>query len=223
LDDSDADQGIIVASMSGSRRTLLRLSLSLIALIATAEAGHAAPPPELAGPVEDLYAALLTAMKAGKTTDFADRFAIIAPTLDRALDLPGILAMSVGPRWSSISAEDRAALAEAFRRFTISSYVVRFDMFNGQRFEVLPDVRTIGDERVLHTRIVRTTGEPRVLDYVMRQEGGRWKVVDVLSDGSISEIAVLRSDFRHILADGGAPALLASLNRKSAELSGGAG
>ncbi len=178
---------------------------------------------ELAEPIEAFYAALLAAMKAGKSTDFSHRFAIIAPALDRAFDLPVILAVSIGVRWSSLSAEDRAALLEAFRRYTISSYVVRFDNFTGQRFEVLPDVRVAGnDERVLHTRIVPVSGDPRVLDYLMHQEGRSWKVVDVLLDGSISQVAVQRSDFRRLLAEGGVAALLASLNRKAADLSSGA-
>ena len=44
----------------------------------------------------------------------------------------------------------------------------------------------------------------------------------VLSDGSISQVAVQRSDFRGLIASGGAPALQAGLERKVANLSNGA-
>ena len=47
--------------------------------------------------------------------------------------------------------------------------------------------------------------------------------VDVLADGSISRVAVQRSDFRRLVARGGAQALIDSLNQKTADLSGGAG
>jgi phospholipid transport system substrate-binding protein len=58
----------------------------------------------------------------------------------------------------------------------------------------------------------------------MRQsKGGAWQVVDVLADGSISRVAVQRSDFRHLLARGGPQALAESLRNKSANLSEGAG
>ena len=40
--------------------------------------------------------------------------------------------------------------------------------------------------------------------------------------GSISRVAVQRSDFRHILSNGGGNALLMSLQRKTADLSGSA-
>jgi phospholipid transport system substrate-binding protein len=56
----------------------------------------------------------------------------------------------------------------------------------------------------------------------MRQEGSAWKVVDVLADGSISQVAVQRSDFRRLVSRGGAQALIQSLNQKTNDLSGGA-
>ena len=56
------------------------------------------------------------------------------------------------------------------------------------------------------------------LDYVMRKTDTGWKVVDVLADGSVSRVAVLRSDFSALFDKGGAPALEASLQQKTAEL-----
>jgi phospholipid transport system substrate-binding protein len=55
----------------------------------------------------------------------------------------------------------------------------------------------------------------------MRNVGGAWRVVDVLADGSISRVAVQRSDFRRLVERGGAKALIESLNQKTTDLSGG--
>jgi phospholipid transport system substrate-binding protein len=55
----------------------------------------------------------------------------------------------------------------------------------------------------------------------MRNGPAGWKVADVLADGSISRVAVQRSDFRHLLTSGGVPALMAGLQHKIASLSGG--
>jgi phospholipid transport system substrate-binding protein len=55
----------------------------------------------------------------------------------------------------------------------------------------------------------------------MRNGPAGWKAVDVLANGSISRVAVQRSDFRELLANGGVPALMAALQRKVANLSGG--
>ena len=49
-----------------------------------------------------------------------------------------------------------------------------------------------------------------------------WKAVDVLLDGTISRVAVQRSDFRSLLGTGDAGALIASLERKAMDFAGGA-
>jgi len=47
-----------------------------------------------------------------------------------------------------------------------------------------------------------------------------WRAVDVLLNGTISQVAVQRSDFRALLTSGGPDALIASLRQKTASLSG---
>ncbi|MBW4092348.1 MAG: toluene tolerance protein [Proteobacteria bacterium] len=173
-------------------------------------------------PIRALDAALLDIMRAGKTAPFQKRFDMLAPAVDRAFDLPHILRVSVGPGWSELSPTLQASLLDAFRRYTVASYVDNFDSFDGQHFDLQSDTRALPDgEQVVITRIVARSGESHQLDYVMREHGGVWKAVDVLADGSISRVAVQRSDFRHLLNEGGATALMASLQRKTRDLSHG--
>jgi phospholipid transport system substrate-binding protein len=79
--------------------------------------------------------------------------------------------------------------------------------------------RAVGAQ-VVHTEIVKQSGSPSVIDYVMRPADAGWKATDVLLDGSISQVAVLRSDFRSLLVSGPV-ALVAHLEQKSTELTGG--
>jgi len=201
------------------RRALLALVLAGAALPAP---GHADQAAQIRAPVADLYAALETQMRAGHHAPFRQRFDQLAPVIDRVFDLDTILQVSVGLRWSGLDLAARAALRDAFRRFTIASYVANFDNYEGERFEILPDLRVAGNDRIVQSRIVASSGEPIRMDYVMRERDGAWRVTDVLLDGSISRVAVQRSDFRGLLARGGASDLIASLQRKIAELSGGA-
>lgn len=173
-------------------------------------------------PIRALDAALLDIMRAGKNAPFQKRFDMLAPAVDRAFDLPHILRVSVGPGWSELSPTMQASLLDAFRRYTVASYVDNFDSFDGQHFDLQSDTRALPDgEQVVITRIVARSGESHQLDYVMREHGGVWKAVDVLADGAISRVAVQRSDFRHLLNQGGATALMASLQRKARDLSHG--
>jgi phospholipid transport system substrate-binding protein len=183
--------------------------------------GRPATASEITAPVEQLHAGLMSIMKAGKTASFRQRYETIAPVIGRTFDLEAILRQVVGPRWSSLPADQQAALADAFRRYTIARYVANFDSYSGQRFDTTPVIRAVGNDRVVETRIATPGVRLHALDYVMRQEGGGWKVVDVLAEGSISQVASQRSEMRSLLADGGGAELLVSLRQKTAELSGG--
>lgn len=173
-----------------------------------------------AAPVQRLVDALLAVMKEGAKAPFQQRYGQLAPVIEGVFNLPQILRESVGPTWESLPADQQAMLQEAFQRYTVSSYVNSFDAFNGQQFVVHPDTRAVGNDRVVRTEIIPRNGDKHVLDYVMRDSGGSWKVVDVLADGSVSRVAVQRSDFRRLLARGGAAGLAESLRTKSASLSG---
>jgi phospholipid transport system substrate-binding protein len=215
---SERENGSMTVRPS-DRRAVLRIALLITA--AWVGWGRPAIASEITAPVEQLHAGLMSIMKAGKTVSFRQRYETIAPVIGRTFDLEAILRQVVGPRWPSLTAEQQTALADAFRRYTIASYVANFDTYSGQRFDTGPAVRPAGNDRVVETRIVSPDARVHALDYVMRQEGGGWKVVDVLAEGSISRVASQRSEMRSLLADGGGAGLLVSLRQKTAELSGG--
>jgi len=161
-------------------------------------------------------------MRTGKTAPFAQRFDELAPAVESAFDLETILQVSVGPTWAMLPPDQKTMLEAAFRRYTIASYVNSFDNYTGQRFDISSQLRDLPNgEQLVNTRIVPRSGDVHVLDYVMRQDPQGWRAVDVLLDGTISRVAVQRSDFRSLLTRGGAAALAKSLQDKTADLSGG--
>jgi phospholipid transport system substrate-binding protein len=190
-----------------------------------ASAGMARPAtadPAAIAPIRDLCNSLLEIMRAGHATPFTQRFNTLAPAIDRAFDLPSILQLSVGPPWANMPPAAQATLQTAFRRYTVANYVNNFDSYNGQRIDVQPDTKALPNaEQLVLTKVISAAGETHEIDYVMRQEGGGWRAVDVLADGSISRVAVQRSDFRRLVMQGGAQALIESLNQKTSDLSGG--
>ncbi|HBK06709.1 MAG TPA: toluene tolerance protein [Acetobacteraceae bacterium] len=201
------------------RRGLLAAACAIF--LGSAMPGRTEDAPAAIKPVQDLIAGLVEVMKAGAATSFEKRVNLLGPVIDRTFDLQAILEESVGPTWATLPANQKQMLADAFRRYTVASYVNSFDEFSGQRFEVSPNTRAVGGQQVVQTKVIPRTGDSHELDYVMRQTGGGWRVVDVLADGAISRVAVQRSDFRRLMARGGAPALAESLRIKSAALSDG--
>jgi len=200
------------------RRGLLGLAAAAAVLQmakqpAWADAGNSAA----TAPVQRLTDGLLRVMK--QNLPFEQRVSALGPVIEQTFDLDAILAASVGLSWPGLPGDQKAALSAAFRRYTVASYASSFDKFNGQRFEISPDVRSVGNgEVVVQSKIVPADGSATPLDYVMRDGPSGWKAVDVLAGGTISRVAVQRSDFRSLLASGGVPALMTALLRKVANL-----
>jgi len=216
---SDLTTGMLMSITLPDSRALLRLALASIAL--ALGLGRAAIASEVTMPVEQLHAGLMAIMKAGKTVRFQQRYDMIAPVIGRTFDLEVILRQVIGPRLAALPPDQRAAVGDAFRRYMIASYVANFDTYSGQHFEVAPVVRAAGSDRVVETQIAAASGQGYVLDYVMRQESGGWKVVDVLVDGAISRVAAQRAEMRSMLADSDGAGLLVGLRKKTSDLSGG--
>ncbi len=196
------------------RRALLLLLAGTAVPAAWAAEGPAAP-------VAELDDALLRIMRLGHGAAFAERAAALRPVVEKAFDLPEILQVSVGLSWPSIAPAEKAKLLDVFTRYTVASYVANFDSYNGQHFEIMPNTRSVGRDLVVGTKLVPRSGDATRIDYQMRRTGAGWQVVDVLVDGSISRVAVQRSDFRGLLAHGGPERLIASLERKVANLQSG--
>ena len=201
------------------RRGMMAATAALV--IGAAIPAHAMDDAAIIAPIQQLVDTLLKVMKSGTATPFAQRYNILAPVIDQTFDLAAVLQESVGPSWASLPPDQQAMLAQAFRRYTVVTYVNNFDGFDGQRFEIAPTTRAVGNEQVVQTRIIPRTGDSHELDYVMRRNGSVWRAVDVLADGSISRVAVQRSDFRRLLERGGPQALADSLRSKSVDLSDG--
>lgn len=187
---------------------------ALLAASALPFAARAADPDAVA-PIQGLAQAIAASGRGGA---FAQRFNTVAPAVDRAFDLPQILQASVGTRWSALPPDQQAALMDAFRKYTVVQYVANFS--RDERIEMLPDSRNVGADQVVSTRIVSGGDNTRV-DYLMRRTAGGWRAVDVLLNGSISQVAVNRSDWRSSLTSGAGP-LINNLRQKARDLSGGA-
>lgn len=200
-----------------TRRTALLAAAAALAGLHGARAAD----PDAAAPISALNAGLIQAMRSGTGTPFPQRFAALAPVVDRAFDMQAILQAVVGPRWSGLPPAQQAQLLDVFRRYTVATYVANFDGFSGEKLEVLPDSRSIGADQVVATQIVPASGSPVRIDYVMRRGAAGWRAVDIYLNGTISQVAVQRSDFRSLLGTGDAGPLIASLQRKIADLSHG--
>jgi phospholipid transport system substrate-binding protein len=195
------------------RPLLLQLVVTGTLLIGAAYAGL----DPAATQIESLDNALLASMKAGPTLTMAERYRQLAPVIERTFDLPVMTAFAVGSAWANSSTEQQQALIAAFTRLTIASYAHNFTSFDGQSFEIQPDVAVRGVDKIVQTRLTSPHSAPVNLTYRMRESAGSWKIIDVYY-GAISQLTTRRSDFAAPIASGGAPGLIAHLNSLSDDL-----
>ena len=101
-----------------------------------------------------------------------------------------------------------------FRGLSIAQHAARFKDFGGETFKQV-DVADPGrGYRLVKTVLTTGKGKTYAIDYLMGKRGGAWKVVDVFTKGTISEVATRRSEFSAILKTQGADALIKAIESK---------
>lgn len=168
--------------------------------------------------IERLHAGLLEVMQAGDALDYGGRYRQLEPVMQSSYDFPFMTRIAVGPTWGELDETQRSQLVDLFAEMSIANYAARFDDYGGERFEILGQEPAPRDAVVVQARIVPPREAPVELNYVLRESGDGWRIIDVLLESKFSELARQRSEFAAVLRGGGASDLVATLERKIAEL-----
>ncbi len=201
------------------RATLSSLFVALAACLALAAptASRADTDPGVAQ-ISAFDDVLLATMKQGAALGMNGRYKKLEPAVQRAFDLPTMTRYAIGPAaWAKFSAGDQRALIDAFTRLSVASFAKNFSSYGGEQFTVDPAADNRGLDKIVKTQLAGS-GAPVVLDYRMRQSGGTWKVIDVLFQGSISQLTTRRSDLAAVVAAGDPKAIAAHLNAQADKL-----
>jgi phospholipid transport system substrate-binding protein len=177
------------------------LLAALLAASAPAAIAYAQASDPAASRIETFNGALLDVMKQAKSLGVEGRYRKLEPVVEASFDLPTMTRFAVGPKWASLSPADQAALVKAFTRLTVANYAKNFDGYGGEKFTIDAQVDTRGPDKLVRSHLIQSNDKPIDLTYRMRQASdGRWKIIDVYYNGSISELAARRSDFASSIA-----------------------
>ncbi len=206
-------------SSSFPSRRVMMAGLAAVAMAASSapQAARADGADPAAQQIDSFDAALIRAMKQGKDAGAEGRYKTMSAAVDAAFNIPVMTGFAVGPAWTTASADDKAALVAAFRKYTIANYAKNFSSYDGEKITVDPTVLTRLPDKLVKTTMT-SPGSTVVLSYRMRQAGGTWKVIDVLFNGAISQLTTQRSDFASTLQSGGVKALIAKLDAQTEKL-----
>jgi phospholipid transport system substrate-binding protein len=186
-----------------------------------APAAAAPDPGAVRAPVERLYAALLDVMKRAEALGFEGRYGALDPVVSGSYDVPFMAELILGRQWKELTPEQQKTWVDTFARLTVSTYADRFDGYQGETFEVGAVEPATQGTSMVRTKLVRSDGDPVELDYRMRPGDGGWRIIDVYLSGTVSELALRRSEYGALMRREGFDALLAAVRQKIADAEAG--
>lgn len=193
---------------------LARALVSVLAATAFVAADPAAPPPTRT--IDAFHAQLLDVMKNAKALGYDGRRAKLEVVLDATYDFPAMAQRSLGSAYGTLDQAQRDRFTQAFRGMTVRAYATRFEGWNGESFETKGQEDSVAGTVIVRS-VVRAGSEDVSLDYRLRDTPQGWRVIDVYSKGTVSELALRRSEYSAVLERDGFEALLSALERKIAE------
>ncbi len=201
--------------MTFALRRVTAFAALVFALVLPLGAAQAQADPAIAT-VQGFYDTLLDSMKGGKALGAQGRYAKLQPAVERAFDLGTMVKYAVGPGWDTASPADQKALTDAFEHMTIAQYAGNFDSYSGEKFVIDPNVTVRGTDHYVSSKLVAKDQTISFI-YRLRQFGPSWKIIDVLLEGSISQLSVYRSDYAATIKAGGAAALVKKIDAVAAK------
>ena len=169
------------------------------------------------GAVDDLYRALWKSVEGEPTPSLDERYALLEPTVAASYDLPFMAAKALGRHWKSLDDEAKRRWLDVFARLTVHTYAERFDEDSGQEYEVGDVVPGGRDTLLVHSRILVPDEDPVEVNYRLHLRAERWGIVDVYLNGTVSELALRRSEYSGVLKRDGFEELVARLEAKIAD------
>ena len=188
--------------------------------VPTADASDAQPARATpAAVVEELHAALLTAMREGTTLGFAGRMALLAPVIAACFDFETIASIVTGRAWKSASEQQRRDFLDVFSRLSIATYATNFADYAGEHF-VTGETEESRGARIVRTRLETSTGENVSLNYMLRERDANWRIINVVAQG-VSDLSLKRAEYAAVIESDGFDTLIQRLRAKLAEVEAG--
>jgi len=168
--------------------------------------------------IERLDAAYLDVMKNAVKLGYAGRFEKFEPVLSKSFDFAAMARLSVGGRWKDFTPAQQAKLTETFGKLSVATHAGRFIGYSGERFEIVGEEPSTQGTVLVRTRVVIPGKEAVQLDYRLHagQEEG-WRIIDVFMNGTVSELALRRSEYSAVLDRDGFDGLITALDGKIAD------
>jgi phospholipid transport system substrate-binding protein len=168
--------------------------------------------------IQTYYQQLMPTIQQAARLSVRERDRRFAPVFAAVFDMPTMTRLAVGPAWKTFSAEQQAAVRDAFARFIVADYASQIKDYSGESFVVDPQAtpESRGGGEIVKTKLLQPGGRTVNINYLVRGE----RVIDIYLNGTISDLATRRDEFASIIASGGADGLIKKLRDRTETLLG---
>lgn len=137
--------------------------------------------------------------------------------LDR-FDFPRMTLLVLGKNRSQLSAEQQVQFQEEFKTHLSLTYGKQIEKYTSDEKIEIGEARAEPNKDVtVRSKIVGgAAGDGLRIDYRLRNDGGNWKIIDVIPEG-VSLIQNFRSQVQEIITQKGVGQLIQTLHDKNAE------
>ena len=195
---------------------LLAVATMILGLRPIAYGAATAGDPEVI--VKSTVGQVITVLRDKQMAQDSRQRKVIEIVADR-FDFADMARSSLGYNWKKLSAAQQQQFVPLFTAFMEDAYLSKIDSYSGQRVQFLGQATTTNDSTEVRTVLQQTESSdaPIRINYLLKDNGGGWKVYDVTID-DISITANYRNQFNRMIEQQGFDGLMSAMREKQQEL-----
>ncbi|CAL1240285.1 MlaC/ttg2D family ABC transporter substrate-binding protein [Candidatus Methylocalor cossyra] len=133
-------------------------------------------------------------------SDFKKATALVEKIIDPSVDFNRVSVLILGKFWKTATPEQKERFKKEFRMLVVRTYTTAFTEYSNWKIRYLPLEMNPTDKKVMvRTEILQPGRQPIAVNYRMIEDGGSWKVYDVLIEG-VSLLQNYRASFTEEVA-----------------------
>ena len=141
----------------------------------------------------------------------------VLKVINRTYDVEKMLKMIIGADWKNQENEKKKELIIVFKEYISKNYLKRFSKINDVSFSNEKKEKISSEFFLVRSNLV-IKKEKISIDYLLSYRDNTWKIFDVLLDGSVSEIATKKSEFRIYIKEKKIDELIEALKKFNSQI-----
>ena len=200
-----------------SRRSLTRIAT----LVPFAIALGGRPGPSSASPdgaahfVEGLIGEAITVLRI-PVEERASRESQFRTLLRDKFDVPLITRLVVGRHWRRATDAQKQAFMLVFEEHIVKIYTSQLGVYNEEIVAIRNVASRTERDTIVGTEVMRSSDAPLQLDWLVREEAGAYRVIDIAAEG-VSLMTTKRSEFSSVIQRDGLDGLIEKLRVLNAD------